>query len=129
LRQVANFIHTRGKVVQIVLTFLNLGTAVNWCHSFTKLTGAGEKCTPADSLSKLLHCFEHLYLLIYSSYILSQPASNDLTNGFINNLFNISEGGSIGGNHLHNSGGGTIDGDPLYNSGGGGLTDADFWYY
>jgi hypothetical protein len=54
-----------------VLTFLILGITVNWCHSFTKLTGTRGKCTATGLLSKLfLLCFEHLYLFIYSSYIL-----------------------------------------------------------
>jgi membrane glycosyltransferase len=71
LLQVANSIHTRDKLVQIVLTFLIFGIVVNWCNSFTKLIGAGGKCTTAGSLSKLfLLYFEPLYLLIYSSYIL-----------------------------------------------------------
>jgi hypothetical protein len=54
-----------------MLTFLILDIIVNWCHSFTNLTGAGGKCTAAGSFSKLFwFCFEHLYLLFYSSYIL-----------------------------------------------------------
>jgi hypothetical protein len=64
LLQVANSIHTRGKLVQIMLTFLILGIAVNWCHSFTKLIGAEGKCTVGGSLSKLVYFA--LNLCIYS---------------------------------------------------------------
>jgi hypothetical protein len=67
--KVANFIHTRGKLVQIMLTFLIIGIAVIWCHSFTKLTSAGGKST-ASSLLNILLCFISFYLLFYSSYIL-----------------------------------------------------------
>jgi hypothetical protein len=45
-----------------------------------------------------------------------QPASDDPTNEFINNLFNSFGGSSIGGG-------------PLYNSEGEGLTADDPWYY
>jgi hypothetical protein len=116
LLKVDNSIHTRGKLVQIVLTFLIVGITVIWCHSFTKLTGVGEKYTAAGSLSKLftLLCtfLSTLLLILYHS----QSASNDLANDFLNNLFNSSEGG-------------LTDGDPWYNSGRGGSTGGDHWYY
>jgi hypothetical protein len=44
--KIANFIHTRGKLAQIVLTsvnFLIIGITIIWCHSFTKLTNVGAK--------------------------------------------------------------------------------------
>jgi hypothetical protein len=111
----ANSIHTSGKLVQIALTFLILGIAVIWCHSFTKLTGAGGKCT-VGSLSKfftlLCNFLSTLLLILYPS----QTPSDDPANDFVNNLFNSSEGGST-------------DGNPWYNSGGGGLTGGDPWYY
>jgi hypothetical protein len=66
--KVANSIHTRCKLVQIVLTFLVIGITVIWCHSFTKLTGAGGKSTSGLLLNILL-CFVSFYLLFYSSYI------------------------------------------------------------
>jgi hypothetical protein len=114
LLKVANFIHTKGKKNQIVLTFLVLGNTVIWCHSFTKLTGAKGKCT-AGLLSKLftLLCtiLSTLLLILYPS----QAASDDLANDFINNMFN-------------SSGGGSTDSDPWYSSGGG-STGGDPWYY
>jgi hypothetical protein len=114
LLKVANYIHTRGKLVQIVLTFLILGIAVIWCHSFTKLTGAEGKFT-VGSLYKLftLLCtfLSTLLLILYPSQAPYDPA-----NDFINNLFNSSRGGST-------------DGNPWYNSRGGGLTGGDPWYY
>jgi hypothetical protein len=67
--KLANSIHTRGKLVQIVLTFLIIGTTVIWCHSFTKLTGVGGKSTAGLFLNVLL-CFVSFYLLFYSSYII-----------------------------------------------------------
>jgi hypothetical protein len=97
-----------------MLTFFILGITVNWCHSFTKLTDTGGKCT-TSSLSKfftLLCTFlSTLLLILYPS----QVASDDLVNDFINNLFN-------------RSGGGSTDGDPWYNSRGG-STGGDPWYY
>jgi hypothetical protein len=69
LLKVANFIHTRGKLVQIMLNFLILGIAVIWCHSFTKLTGTRGKCIACSLLNFLLY-FIPFYLLFYSSYIL-----------------------------------------------------------
>jgi hypothetical protein len=115
LLKVANFIHTKGKKNQIVLTFLVLGNTVIWCHSFTKFTGAKGKCT-AGSLSKLftLLCtiLSTLLLILYPS----QVALDDPVNDFINNLFNSSEGDRIGSN-------------PWYNSRGGGSTSGDPWYY
>jgi hypothetical protein len=97
-----------------MLTFLILGIAVIWCHSFTKFTGAGRKCTTAGSLSKYftLVCtfLSTLLLILYHS----QLASNDLANEFLNNLFN-------------SSGGGSTDGDPWYNSEGGSTGDNP-WY-
>jgi hypothetical protein len=114
LLKVANSIHTRDKLVQIVLTFLILSITINLCHSFTKLIGASEKCT-AGSLSKLftlLYTFlSTLLLIIYHS----QAASDDPINDFVNNLFNNYVGGST-------------DGDPWYSSRGG-LTNGDPWYY
>jgi hypothetical protein len=104
LLKVANFIHTRGKLVQIVLTVLMLGVTVNWCHS-TKLTGVGGKCT-TGSHSKL---FTFLYTLLSILLLIlypSQPASDDPGNNFVNNLFNSSGGGSIGDDSWYNSGGG-----------------------
>jgi hypothetical protein len=99
-----------------MLTFLILGIVVIWCHSFTKLTGVRGKYTVAGSVSKLftLVCtfLSTLLLILYHS----QPAPNDLTNEFLNNLFN-------------SSGGGSTDGDPWYNSGGGGLIGDDHRYY
>jgi hypothetical protein len=106
----------RGKLVQIMLTFLILGIAIIWCHSFTKLTNAGGKCTATGSLSKHFTLFctflSTLLLILYPS----QPASNDPAIEFLNNLFN-------------SSGGGSTDGNPWYNSGGGGSTSGDTWYY
>jgi hypothetical protein len=67
--KLANSIHTRGKLVQIVLTFLIISTAVIWCHSFTKLTSVGGKFTAGSFLNVLL-CFVSFYLLFYSSYII-----------------------------------------------------------
>jgi hypothetical protein len=71
LLKVANSIHTSGKLVQIVLTFLILGITIIWCHSLTKLTSAGGKCI-AGSLSKLftLRCnfLSTLLLVIYPSW-------------------------------------------------------------
>jgi hypothetical protein len=67
--KVVNSIHTRGKPVQIVLTFLIIGIAVIWCHYFTKLTGAKGKSTTGLLLNTLV-CFISFYLLFYSSYIL-----------------------------------------------------------
>jgi hypothetical protein len=52
-----------------VLTFLIIGIAVIWCHSFTKPTSAGGKYT-AGSLLNFLLCLVSFYLLFYSSYIL-----------------------------------------------------------
>jgi hypothetical protein len=99
-----------------MLTFLILGITVIWCHSFTKLTGAGGKYTTAGSLSKLFTLFytflSTLLLIIYHS----QPASNDPPNEFLNNIFNSSREGST-------------DDEPWYNFGGGGSTDDDPWYY
>jgi hypothetical protein len=70
LLKVANCIHIREKLVQIVLTFLILGIVVIWYHSFTKFTGAGRKCTVTGSLSKLFYF--GLYISIYSfSYPIS----------------------------------------------------------
>jgi small-conductance mechanosensitive channel len=69
LVKVANFIHTRGKLVQIVVTFLILDITIIWCHFFTKLTGVGGKCTAGSLLTFLLY-FVTFYLLFYSSYIL-----------------------------------------------------------
>jgi hypothetical protein len=115
LLKVANSIHTRGKLVQIVLAFLILGIVINWCHSFTKLTGTWGKCT-TGSLSKLftLLCTfpSTLLLILYPS----QSVSDDSGNDFINNLFNSSRGGSI-------------DDDSWYNSRGGGSTYGDPWYH
>jgi hypothetical protein len=97
-----------------MLTFLILGITVNWCHSFTKLTGAEEKYT-TGSLSKLftLLCtfLSTLLLILYPSRV----ALDDPVNDFINNLFN-------------SSGGGSTSGDPWYSSRGG-LTGGDPWYY
>jgi hypothetical protein len=99
-----------------MLTFLILGIAIIWCHSFTKLTGAGGKCTIASSLSKLFTLFctflSTLLLILYPS----QPALDDPTNDFMNNLFNSSEGDMTGG-------------EPWHNSGRGGSTSGDLWYY
>jgi hypothetical protein len=99
-----------------MLTFLILGIAVIWCHSFTKFTSTGGKCTAAGSLSKLftLVCIflSTLLLILYPS----QLASNDSANEFLNNLFN-------------SFGGGSTDGDPWYNSGGGRSTGDDPCYY
>jgi hypothetical protein len=96
-----------------MLTFPILRIIVIWCHSFTKLTGAGGKCI-ADSLSKLftLLCIflSTLLLILYPS----QAASDDSTNDFINNLFNSSRGGSIGSNLWYSSRGGPTGGDPWY---------------
>jgi hypothetical protein len=111
LLKVANSIHIRGKLVQIMLTLLILGIAVIWCYSFTKLTGARGKYT-ACSLSKpftLLCIFLSTLLLIL--YPLQVP-SDDPANDFVNNLFN-------------SSGGGSTDDDPWYNSGGEGSTGGD----
>jgi hypothetical protein len=96
-----------------MLTFLILGIVIIWCHSFTKFTGVGRKCTTTGSLFKLfftLVCtiLSILLLILYPS----QPASNDPANEFLNNLFNSTEGDST-------------DADPWYNSGGGGSTDDD----
>jgi hypothetical protein len=66
---VANSIHTRDKLVQIVLIFLILGIAIIWCHYFTKLTSAGKNAHQVHFLNFLL-CFVHFHLLFYSSYIL-----------------------------------------------------------
>jgi hypothetical protein len=97
-----------------MLTFLILGIIIIWCHSFTKLTGVGRKCT-TGSLSKLftLLCtfLSTLLLIIYPS----QATSDDPTNDFINNLFNSSRGGST-------------NVDPWYSSKGR-LTGVDPWYY
>jgi hypothetical protein len=113
LLKVANSIHTRGKLVQIVLPLLILGITIIWCHSFTKLTGVGGKC-PTSSLAKLftLLCtfLSTLLLIVYPS----QAASDDSANYFINNLFNSSGGGSTGGDPWYNSGGGSTNGDPWY---------------
>jgi hypothetical protein len=99
-----------------MVTFLILGIAVIWCYSFTKFIGAGRKCTTVGSFFKLftLVCtfLSTLLLILYPS----QPASNDPTNEFLNNLFN-------------SFGGGSTDNDPWYNSGGGGSTGDDPWYY
>jgi hypothetical protein len=67
--KVANLFHTRGKLAQIVLTFLIISIVVIWCRSFTKLTSAGGKFT-ADLLLNILLYFVFFYLLFYSSYIL-----------------------------------------------------------
>jgi uncharacterized membrane protein len=67
--KVTNSIYTRGKLVQIVLTFLIIGIVVVWCHSFTKLIGAGGKSI-AGLLSNILLYFVSFYLLFYSLYIL-----------------------------------------------------------
>jgi hypothetical protein len=77
-------------------TFLILRIAIIWCHSFTKLTGVRGKCT-TGSFSKLftLLC-TFLFTLLFIIYPL-HAASVDLANDFINNLFNSSGGGSIGG--------------------------------
>jgi Ca2+/Na+ antiporter len=91
--KVANSIHTRDKLVQIMLTFLIIGITVIWFHSFIKLTNAKEKCTIGLLLNILL-CFVYLYLLFYSSYIPHNEASDDPTNKFVNNLFNSSGGSS-----------------------------------
>jgi hypothetical protein len=116
LLKVANCIHTGEKLVQIVLTFLILGIAVIWCHSFTKLTHDGGKCTSAGSLSKLFTLvYTFLSILLLILYPL-QAALNDPTNEFHNNLFN-------------SSGGGLTDGNPWYNSRGGGSTGDNPWYY
>jgi uncharacterized membrane protein YgcG len=116
LLKVANSIHTREKLAQIVITFVILGIIIIWCHSFTKLTSVGGKCTTAGSLSKLftLLCtfLSTLLRILYPSHL----ASNDLANDFLNNIFN-------------SSGGGSTDGNPWYNSGGGGSTGGDPWYY
>jgi hypothetical protein len=116
LLKVANCIHIREKFVQIVLTFLILGITIIWCHSFTRFTDTERKCIVVGSLSKhfTLVCtfLSTLLLIIYPS----QPASNNLANEFLNNLFN-------------SSGGGSTEGDPWYNSGGGGSTSDDPWYY
>jgi hypothetical protein len=98
-----------------MLTFLILGIAVNWCHSFTKLIDAGEKCTTGllFKLFTLLCTFLSILLLILYP---SKPASDDPTDDFVNNLFNI-------------SGGGSISGDPWYNSERGGSTGNDHYYY
>jgi hypothetical protein len=91
-----------------VLTFLILGITIIWCHSFTKLTDAGGKCT-TGSLSKfftLLCTFVSTLLLILYP---SQVTSNGQANDFINNLFNSSGWGSTGG-------------DPCYSFRGGGST-------
>jgi hypothetical protein len=114
LLKVVNSIHTRGKLAQIVLTFLILDITVNWCHFFTKLIGARGKYATC-SLSKLftLPCtfLSTLLLIPYPS----QVTSDDPTNNIINNLFNSSGGGSTGG-------------DPWYSSRGGSIGD-DTWYY
>jgi hypothetical protein len=116
LLKVANYIHIREKLVQIVITFFILGIAVIWCHSFTKFISAGRKCTASGSLSKLftLVC-TFLSTLLLTLYPL-QPVLNDPANEFLNNLFNSSEGDST-------------DADPWYNSGGGGSTGDDPWYH
>jgi hypothetical protein len=67
--KVTNSIYTRDKHVQIMLTFLIIGTVVVWCHSFTKLIDIGGKFT-ADSLLNILLYIVYFYLLFYSSYIL-----------------------------------------------------------
>jgi hypothetical protein len=80
-----------------VLTFLILGIAIIWCCSFIKFTSARRKCTTVGSLSKhfTLVCtfLSTLLLILYPS----QPALNDPTNDFLNNLFNSSGGGSTDG--------------------------------
>jgi hypothetical protein len=40
-------IHTTGKHVQIMQTFLILSIAIIWCHFFTKLTGIGKNAQHA----------------------------------------------------------------------------------
>jgi hypothetical protein len=67
--KVANSIHTRGRLIQIVLTFLIIGITIIWCHSFTKLAGARGKSTIGLLLNTLVY-FIFFYLLFYSSYIL-----------------------------------------------------------
>jgi hypothetical protein len=92
-----------------VLTFLILGIAIIWYHSFTKLTSTGGKCT-INSLSKLfiLLCtfLSTLLLIIYPSL----TASDDPTNIFVNNLFNSFGEGSTSGNPWYS----LIGGDPWY---------------
>jgi hypothetical protein len=94
-----------------MLTFLILDIAVNWCHSFTKLTGTWGKCI-TGSLSKLITLLSiflsTLLLILYPS----QVSSDDPANDFINNLFNSSEGDSIGDDPWYNSRGVSTDGDP-----------------
>jgi hypothetical protein len=52
-----------------MLTFLILGIAVNWCHSFTKLTDTGVKCTVAGSVSKLFYFALNLYIYSFTHHI------------------------------------------------------------
>jgi hypothetical protein len=96
-----------------MLTFLILGITVNWCHSVTKLTSAGGKCT-TGSLSKL---FTLLYTFLSTLLLIIYPlqvASDDPVNDFVNNLFNCSGGGSTGGNPWYSFRGGSTGGNPWY---------------
>jgi hypothetical protein len=91
--KVANSIHTRGKLVQIVLTFFIIDIVVIWCHSFTKLTGAKEKIHSrftSKHFTLLCIFLSTLLLIVYPS----QEALDDPINEFVNNLFNSSGGGS-----------------------------------
>jgi hypothetical protein len=115
LLKVANSILTRGKLVQIVLTFLILGITIIWCHSFTKLTDAGENAHQVHFLNFFTLVYTFVSTLLLILYPL-QAASDGPANDFVNNLFNSSRGGSTGG-------------DPWYSSGGGGSTGDDPWYY
>jgi hypothetical protein len=87
LLKVANSIPIRDKLVQIMLTFLILGIAVIWCHSFTKFIGAEGKYT-TGSLSKfftLLCTFlSTLLFIIYPSQMtLDDPANDSSTTSSI----------------------------------------------
>jgi hypothetical protein len=70
LLKVANCIHIREKLVQIVITFLILGIVVIWCHSFTKFISAGRNAQQQVHFLNILLWFVPSYLLFYLSYIL-----------------------------------------------------------
>jgi hypothetical protein len=70
-----------------MLTFFMIGITIIWCHSFTKLTGTGEKSTTGSLLNTLV-CFICFYLLFYLSYILRRRfwmigQTNSLTTSLI----------------------------------------------
>jgi hypothetical protein len=93
--KLANSIHTRGKLIQIMLIFFIIGITIIWCHSFTKLTDVGGKIHNRFAFKHFTLLCIFLSTLLLIVYPL-QAASDDPTNEFINILCNSSEGGSNG---------------------------------